>query len=244
MSQLIRLSSTAAGRELLSHIRLPIPTEVNDLTPLPQHLRDKITVPPFPRNMHSVHNQTRRRARAQALLKAATLHATYVAFVDAAKYVDKPYFAAAAVAPDGTALNALTVETKNACEAEQVAIALALALPQRDTIFTHSKPALDVASSREDGLISRLHPSSPSELTKTAHHEIETLTPAFVPPKKESAIFTCLEFSRTSPQYGRNSAIWASVSAPLLVLGQLLTPVQELIAQGKKNVLSTLSQLS
>ncbi|KAH6937894.1 hypothetical protein HPB50_004976 [Hyalomma asiaticum] len=91
--------------------------------------------------MHPVHNQTRRRERAQALLKAATLHATYVAFVDAAKYVDKPYFVAAAVAPDGTALNAITVETTNACEAEQVAIALALALPQRDTIFTDSKPA-------------------------------------------------------------------------------------------------------
>lgn len=63
-----------------------------------------------------------------------------MAFVDAAKYVDKPYFAAAAVAPDATALNALTIRTQKACEAEQVAIALALALPQRDTIFTDSKP--------------------------------------------------------------------------------------------------------
>ncbi|KAH7971802.1 hypothetical protein HPB52_002817 [Rhipicephalus sanguineus] len=91
--------------------------------------------------MHPVHNRTRRRARAQALVKAANLHATDVAFVDAAKYVDKPYFAAAAVAPDGTALNALTIQTQKGCEVEQVAIALALALPQRDTIFTDSKPA-------------------------------------------------------------------------------------------------------
>lgn len=141
MSQLIRLSSTAAGQELLSHIGLPIPTQVNEPEPLPQHLHAKITVLPFPRNMHPVHNQARRRARAQSLLKAANLHATDVVFVDAAKYVDKPYFAAVAVAPDGKALNALTVKTQKACEAEQVAIALALALPQRDTIFTDSKPA-------------------------------------------------------------------------------------------------------
>ncbi|KAH8036009.1 hypothetical protein HPB51_016313 [Rhipicephalus microplus] len=141
MSQLIRLSSTTSGQELLSHIGLSIPTQVNEPEPLPQHLHAEITGLPFPRNMHPVHNQTRRRARAQALLKAADQHATDVVFVDATKYVDKPYFAAAAVTPDGTAVNAFPVRTQKACEAEQVAIALALALPQHDTIFTDSKRA-------------------------------------------------------------------------------------------------------
>ncbi|KAH7936141.1 hypothetical protein HPB52_018848 [Rhipicephalus sanguineus] len=64
-----------------------------------------------------------------------------VAFGDAAKYVEKTYIAAAAVAPDGTPLNDLTIQTQKACEAEQVTTALARAFPQRDTIFTDFKPA-------------------------------------------------------------------------------------------------------
>ncbi|KAH6939466.1 hypothetical protein HPB50_018499 [Hyalomma asiaticum] len=87
-----------------------------------------------------VHNTFKEITEAQRMSQLIRLSSTAVGR-ELLSHINKPYFAAAAVAPDGTALNAITVETTNACEAEQVAIALALALPQRDTIFTDSKPA-------------------------------------------------------------------------------------------------------
>lgn len=106
MSKLISLSSTAAGRELLSYMNLSIATQIKGGTPIPQHLRIKCL---FSRNMHPIHHKTRRRSRAQALLKAATLQATDMAFDNTTNYVDKPYFGSR---PISTALNALMKQTK------------------------------------------------------------------------------------------------------------------------------------
>lgn len=141
LSQLVRLSSTEAGRRLLVHLGLKSPVTEQRQCQLPEELRAKFTVSPIPRNMHPAHNVGRRQARARALLSTAAAMEDNVAFVDAAQYGRSDHFVSVVTTLKGDHLSSLTLLHANADRAEQVAVALALAATNRTAIYTDSRAA-------------------------------------------------------------------------------------------------------
>lgn len=141
LAQIARLSSTEAGRQLLAYLKISSPIINQRECTLPSELRERLIVPPLPRNMHPQYNPGRRKARAAALLKTAAAMPDSVAFVDAAQYVKFKHFVAAVTSLQGEHLTSLTLPNTDADRAEQVAIALALATTDRTTVYTDSKAA-------------------------------------------------------------------------------------------------------
>ncbi|KAH7956156.1 hypothetical protein HPB52_006514 [Rhipicephalus sanguineus] len=86
VAQLARLSPTEADGQPLTRLNLTSTFSNKRERTLPHSIRDRILVPPLPRNMHQDYNQGRRKALAVALLKTAASMPYSVAFVDAAKY--------------------------------------------------------------------------------------------------------------------------------------------------------------
>lgn len=139
VSQIVRLSSTEAGRRLLAHLGLQSPVTQESPRQLPEELRAKFTVLPIPRNMHPTHNVGRRQARARALLSTAAAMEDNVAFVDAAQYGYTDHFVSVVTTIKGEHLSSMTLLNSNADRAEQVAVALALAATDRTAIYTDSR---------------------------------------------------------------------------------------------------------
>ncbi|KAL1442446.1 hypothetical protein MTO96_046416, partial [Rhipicephalus appendiculatus] len=110
---------------------------------LPERALRRLVVAPLPKNMHPEHSQGRRDARAKALTEA---HANDngALYVDAAKYKDKEdtYVAVAIRATTGEIYSACSVRAKQAHQAEEAAIALALADNKCTTILSDSRTAV------------------------------------------------------------------------------------------------------
>ena len=141
-AQLVRLSSTPAGRQILSVLGLsPALVEERRLQ-LPDEQRTAIHVSPFPRNVHPQHNVGRRRARAITLLKSIRNDSSSVCFVDAAQYGHSARFSVISVNHMGYTINAASLRDSTPSRAEQVAIALALLDDSRSQIFTDSRSAV------------------------------------------------------------------------------------------------------
>ncbi|KAH6946596.1 hypothetical protein HPB50_014154 [Hyalomma asiaticum] len=83
-------------------------------------------VDPVPRNIHPVHHEGRRFARAKAILQKINQQKLEALFVDAARYHGGDKFAISVVDAGGNMVNAASVYTKTAHVAEEAAIALAL----------------------------------------------------------------------------------------------------------------------
>ncbi|KAL3208573.1 hypothetical protein MRX96_038980 [Rhipicephalus microplus] len=79
-----RLSSTKAGQDILVKLGLYTIARKDSVQKLPEVLLKSITVLPFPRNVHPVHNHGRKLAHAKALAADATRFPDQTAFVYAA----------------------------------------------------------------------------------------------------------------------------------------------------------------
>ncbi|XP_072142785.1 uncharacterized protein [Dermacentor andersoni] len=144
-AQLARLSETRTGRQVLRDLGLG-PKEMgpeNTEVPVPDAISRRLPVCPVPRNMNPEFHKERRAARAKALID---LHAKDrgAVFVDAAEYPhDRKAFAAAVVgASTGATRTAASVRTRGAHQAEEVAIALAIADPECTTVLCDSRTAV------------------------------------------------------------------------------------------------------
>lgn len=141
VSQVARLASTEAGRQLLAYIGKGSSITRQRECALPVKVREMYSVSQIPRNMHPEHNYGRRKARARALLNLAAKIEDNVAFVDAAQYAASNHFVSVATSLRGELLTSLTLKYTNADKAEQVAVAIAMATTNRSTIFTDSRAA-------------------------------------------------------------------------------------------------------
>nr|XP_037278276.1 uncharacterized protein LOC119171601 [Rhipicephalus microplus] len=150
MSQLARLSTTTAGREILRRVGLRPPRaesyrdEAPERTEIGRDIARHLVVLPLPRNIHPQRNKERRVARARALAETHARDSTAV-YVDAAKHQYRPhtYVAVVVRATDGKLLNACSVRATSAEQAEEAAIALALnGTPQVTTILSDSRTAM------------------------------------------------------------------------------------------------------
>lgn len=142
-SQLERLQTTRTGRKILKSLGLGPSRRLQEKNGLPEEVRRRVRVLPLPRNVHPDSNRERRAARAKALAEIYNdgAGATYV---DAARCPDRPntYVAVAVSARTGETRSACSVRVSTAAQAEEVAIALALADPACTTILSDSRTAI------------------------------------------------------------------------------------------------------
>lgn len=152
MAQVVRLSSSRAGRRILESIGCgPTATNQRNVT-LPPSIRGTFSVAPLPRNVHPQYNVGRRIARARSLLKSVANRPHLATFVDAAQYGRSDRFAVVSVDHSGTLLCSASVRKVSAMVAEQIAIAIAMKDPSRPNVFTDSRSAARAFAS---GSISR-----------------------------------------------------------------------------------------
>ncbi|KAH7976418.1 hypothetical protein HPB52_013653 [Rhipicephalus sanguineus] len=152
VSQLSRLSSTAAGRRLLDRAGLLPPGErvgtgpygeLEEQALLSDEAARKIIVYPLPKNTDPERDEGRRAARAVALARQHQQDEGAV-YVDAARYPRRrnAFVAVVVRATTGELLTASTVRAQTAGQAEEVAIALAMGLPGTRTVLSDSKSAI------------------------------------------------------------------------------------------------------
>ncbi|XP_077547715.1 uncharacterized protein LOC144159942 [Haemaphysalis longicornis] len=137
-NQRMRLSGSEHGRRILEKIGWR-PEPVQTSGRVPEHWRDKINTKPLPRNMAPGEDDDRRKARAKALETCLEGNPN-VMYVDAAlvKGSDK---AALAVTTRDRLVAVASTRTRNATNAEEMAIALALIQPGATHVVTDSKKA-------------------------------------------------------------------------------------------------------
>ncbi|KAM7314642.1 uncharacterized protein ISCGN_004426 [Ixodes scapularis] len=125
-SQQERLALTPTGRTVLHNLHFPIPSSVRNTVRLPTAIRDHIQVAPIPKNMHPILHSGRRIARARALQHKYSSKAD-TRFTDAAMYSDQPAAAVSVIDHDLKTVVTASIRTINPVEAEETAIALAIA---------------------------------------------------------------------------------------------------------------------
>ncbi|KAH7947692.1 hypothetical protein HPB52_015202 [Rhipicephalus sanguineus] len=140
-AQIARLSSTKAGRDILVKLGLNTIVERDNVQQLPKTIFESVTVLPFPRNVHPIHNHGRRLARARALAADAARFPDQTAFVDAAHIPGKHAYSVVVIDGHGRTRNSLTLYTKRPEVAEQAAIALALTDSSFTTVYSDSRAA-------------------------------------------------------------------------------------------------------
>ncbi|KAL1472653.1 hypothetical protein MTO96_039189 [Rhipicephalus appendiculatus] len=143
-AQYHRLFQTRTGRTILQRIGINAPATTPEIAKqLPRGVLQRLRVPPSPKQMHLQVHQERRMARATALTKG---HANdpRAYYVDVAKYPHRPNtYAAAVIAADtGVLTTSGSIRCKSPTQAEEFAIALALAIPDCRTALSDSKPAI------------------------------------------------------------------------------------------------------
>lgn len=151
-AQVVRLSSSRAGRRILESIGCGLKESNERTVALSPSIRSTFTVHPLPRNVHPQYNVGRRLARARSLLTSVAQSPELATFVDAAQYERSDCFAVASVDHSGKLLCSASVRKVSATVAEQIAIAIAMKDPSRPHIFTDSRSAARAFAS---GSISR-----------------------------------------------------------------------------------------
>ncbi|KAL1486884.1 hypothetical protein MTO96_031173 [Rhipicephalus appendiculatus] len=84
-AQVVRLSSSKAGRRILDEVGMAPRLMEERRTTLSRETRATYMVGPFPRNVHPRYNEGRRKARARALLRRVWDDMDSVVFFDAAQ---------------------------------------------------------------------------------------------------------------------------------------------------------------
>lgn len=104
---------------------------------------------PLPQNTHPEHNRARREARAKALHKNYLPH-TPAVYVDVAEYSNRPAFALAVVDEFQNPIVCASIPNlTESIEAEEAAIALAIAHSSAKYIFSDSKTAISNYANRK-----------------------------------------------------------------------------------------------
>ncbi|KAG0414837.1 hypothetical protein HPB47_008004 [Ixodes persulcatus] len=143
-AHLERLSGTRTGRKILQDLGInPNGSGSAATEPVPSNLMSGIRVCPIPRNMNPTHNAERRAARAGALVDRHAEDEGAV-YVDAAEYQDRveAYTTVVVSASTGAVKTAASTRTRDTHQAEEVAIALAIANPGCKTVLSDSRTAV------------------------------------------------------------------------------------------------------
>lgn len=145
-AQLERLSTTRTGRSILTRLGFAgatTPPQQQEAGVLPAETLQRLKITPLPRNVNPENNPGRRAARAKALTDTYA-NDTGALFVDAAKYADRKdtYVAVVVKATTGEVYSACSIRAPSACQAEEVAIALALTDRRCSTILSDSRSAI------------------------------------------------------------------------------------------------------
>lgn len=142
ISHYTRLSQSETGRLLLQRLKINLIGCTTPTNSPPECVSDSLFIPPLPKNTHPTHNHDRRMARARSLHKRYA-SSTPVAYVDAAEYSHRPAFAVAVSDNAHKLLCCATFDrVAQPIEAEEAAIALAIAHTQAEYIFSDSKTAI------------------------------------------------------------------------------------------------------
>ncbi|XP_042148866.1 uncharacterized protein LOC121837334 [Ixodes scapularis] len=140
-SQYTRLTTTHTGRAILQKLGIHHESSSSPKHTLPHAITANLHIPPLPKNMHPEHHPDRRRAR------SAALHKRYgqlegVVYTDAADYPHLKAMTMVATDGHGVLLSGGSILTTNSETAEEVAIAIALLVPNTQTIISDSKRAI------------------------------------------------------------------------------------------------------
>ncbi|XP_065283301.1 uncharacterized protein [Dermacentor albipictus] len=140
-SQLERLSMTKAGRKILDDLGIRRSNKAEMKLPVSEEVRRQTRIDPIPKNMNPEFSKGRRVARAKALIDqhANDEHAWYV---DAAEYQRNAFAAVVIEASTGATRTAVSVRSTGAEQAEEVAIALAIADADCHTALSDSRQAV------------------------------------------------------------------------------------------------------
>lgn len=142
ISQYERLSGSVTGRKILAKLGINYESQRGPKVDMLKSVRDRLNIPPLPKNMHPVHHKDRREKRAEALGKCFKNYPIEdVAYVDAANCGRGRMVIAVASAE--TYLRAGASITTGSPEiAEEAAIALAIVGTDASTIVSDSKVAV------------------------------------------------------------------------------------------------------
>ncbi|CAN7998246.1 unnamed protein product [Ixodes hexagonus] len=143
VAQYERLSRSKVGRRILESLGITYHTQCGEKTAVPTPVRDRLLVPPLPKNMHPTHHIGRRNRRASDLHKRFG-NSDEAVYVDAARYGERRRaHAIAVVNRTGNCIACATVRTGHTEAAEEAAIALALvAAPDAGVIISDSQAAV------------------------------------------------------------------------------------------------------
>lgn len=141
VAQYERLSKTKTGRYILEKLGIHYHTQQGEKADITVMVREKIVIPPLPKNMHPEHHTGRRNQRAQDLQRKFG-NCKEAVFVDAARYARRCGYVAAVVDGKGTCMTSVTVQTPLTETAEEVAIALAVATTEAEVVISDSQAAI------------------------------------------------------------------------------------------------------
>ncbi|XP_037505476.1 uncharacterized protein LOC119381788 [Rhipicephalus sanguineus] len=137
-----RLSTTETGRDILERIGVGAEAPAGDTkTQVRRELHKALYIKPLPKNMHPIHHEGSRQARAR------NLHVQYgeytlAVYTDVAEIKDKDAFAIMVVDRRGRLVASGSVKTRSSETAEEAAIALAITNSQSNLILSDSKTAI------------------------------------------------------------------------------------------------------
>ncbi|KAG0434198.1 hypothetical protein HPB47_019278 [Ixodes persulcatus] len=146
------------SRRILESLGITYTTQCGEKTAVPTSVRDRLIVPPLPKNMHPTHHVGRRNRRASDLQRRFG-NSDEAVYVDAARYGERRRaHAIAVVNRTGNCIASATVRTGHTEAAEEAAIALALvAAPDATVVISDfaGGPAADLvaASAPESGTV-------------------------------------------------------------------------------------------
>lgn len=141
IAQYERLSKTKTGRHILEKLCIGYHTQNGTKVDIPNCVRDTITVPPLPKNMHPVYHKGRRESRAMVIQKKFG-NSKDAVFVDAARYKHRRGFTAVVIDHEKKCKTCVTASTVNIETAEEIAIALAISQTEADVIVSDSQAAV------------------------------------------------------------------------------------------------------
>ncbi|XP_049267637.1 uncharacterized protein LOC125756752 [Rhipicephalus sanguineus] len=136
-----RLLGSKTGRAILERLGYEPKRDQVRSKDIPGQIRDRIKIPPLPRNMNPAFHEGRRKARAEAL-QAKYTGRQDVLYTDAAEYENKAAHTAVAVRDNGALMACCTVSGGETVEAEEVAIALAISQKGVRVVISDSKNAV------------------------------------------------------------------------------------------------------
>ncbi|XP_075733095.1 uncharacterized protein LOC142775533 [Rhipicephalus microplus] len=141
MSQHQRLLRSRTGRKIMESLGFE-PTECPRQTAsIPKSTRARLKIIPLPKNMHPAFHEGRHKARAVAL-QAKLERRSGVLYTDAAEYERKGAHTAVVVRENGDLVSCCTSKNTTTTEAEELAIALAIAQKGTRVIVNDSKSAI------------------------------------------------------------------------------------------------------